>query len=168
MLTTTPRIRVRIPTKPVVFLKNGPFPTFFLYFRLSIQFALNKCSITNLLMPRFELPTSSVGINSSAICATSAAIVNISVFKRAIHSLFFIHYQSFQTNKRIWHQIKIKNAHPVSGAGIRTHVLLNMSLLPLPLDQGSSPYWFFVKYFVIIRHCTLNKHSFYARGYKQI
>ena len=27
--------------------------------------------------------------------------------------------------------------HPVYSAGIRTHDLLDMSLLPLPLDQGS-------------------------------
>ena len=31
----------------------------------------------------------------------------------------------------------MKNIHPVSGAGIRTHNLLIMSLLPWPLDQGS-------------------------------
>ena len=29
-----------------------------------------------------------------------------------------------------------KNVHPISSAGIRTHDLLNISLLPLPLDQG--------------------------------
>ena len=31
------------------------------------------------------------------------------------------------------------NVHPGYGAGIRTHDLWNMSLLPLPLDQGSIP-----------------------------
>ena len=30
-----------------------------------------------------------------------------------------------------------KNFHPVNGAGIRTHNLRNMSVLPLLLDQGS-------------------------------
>ena len=32
-----------------------------------------------------------------------------------------------------------KNVHPVYGAGIRTHNLRNVSLFPLPLDQGSHP-----------------------------
>ena len=32
----------------------------------------------------------------------------------------------------------VKNIHPVHGAGIRTHDLCNMSLLPQPLDQGCS------------------------------
>ena len=32
-----------------------------------------------------------------------------------------------------------KNVHPVYGTGIRTHDLQNVSLLPLPLDQGSRP-----------------------------
>ena len=31
----------------------------------------------------------------------------------------------------------MKNVHPVSGTGIRTHDLLVVSLLPLPQDQGS-------------------------------
>ena len=33
----------------------------------------------------------------------------------------------------------MKNVHPVYGAGIQTHNLWNMSLLPWPLDQGSRP-----------------------------
>ena len=33
----------------------------------------------------------------------------------------------------------VKNVHPVYGAGIRTHNLQNVSLFPLPLDQGSRP-----------------------------
>ena len=32
-----------------------------------------------------------------------------------------------------------KNVHPVYGAGIQTHDLLNMSHIPLPLDQDSHP-----------------------------
>ena len=32
-----------------------------------------------------------------------------------------------------------KNVHPVFGAGILTHDLQNVSLLPKPLDQGSRP-----------------------------
>ena len=34
---------------------------------------------------------------------------------------------------------KWKNVHPVYGAGIRTHDLLNMSLLQKPLDQAPAP-----------------------------
>ena len=33
----------------------------------------------------------------------------------------------------------VKNVHPVYGAGIRTHDLHNMCLLPLPLNQGTRP-----------------------------
>ena len=32
-----------------------------------------------------------------------------------------------------------KNVHPVNSTGIQTHNLWNMSLLPLPLDQGFHP-----------------------------
>ena len=57
--------------------------------------------------------------------------------KWANPSLFFIYFRvsnhitNFTTNSYV------KNVHPVYGAGIRTHSLWNMSLLPLPLDQGS-------------------------------
>ena len=44
------------------------------------------------------------------------------------------HHYNFY-NKYMW-----KNVHPVYGAGIRTHDLWNVSLFPLPLDQGSRPY----------------------------
>ena len=33
-------------------------------------------------------------------------------------------------------QIHVKNGHPVYGAGIQTHNLLNATLLPYPLGQG--------------------------------
>ena len=33
----------------------------------------------------------------------------------------------------------MKNVHPAPGAGIQTHILLNMRFLPKPLDQGSRP-----------------------------
>ena len=33
-----------------------------------------------------------------------------------------------------------KNVHPVDSAGIQTHNLQDMSLLPYSLDQGSRPY----------------------------
>ena len=46
-------------------------------------------------------------------------------------SLFII----FQTNKTILQQPIVKNV----GSGIQTHDLLNMRLLPLPQDKGSSP-----------------------------
>ena len=48
--------------------------------------------------------------------------------------------QIFTTNK--WEKCHV---HPVYGAGIRTHDLWNMSLLPKPLDQGSRPYFGLVK-----------------------
>ena len=39
-------------------------------------------------------------------------------------------FLSFQTNITIFKQINVKNIHPVYGAGIQTHNLRNMSLLP--------------------------------------
>ena len=45
--------------------------------------------------------------------------------------LYFFHlFSSFQTQNIILQQINVKNFHPVYGAGIRTHDLWNMSLLP--------------------------------------
>ena len=45
----------------------------------------------------------------------------------------------FKQTKQFLQQINVKNVHPVTGAGIRTHNLLNMSRIPQPLDQGSRP-----------------------------
>ena len=55
-------------------------------------------------------------------------------------AFFIVYFGLFkQTPLQILQQINVKNVHPVYGAGIRTHNLQNMSLLPLPLDQGSRP-----------------------------
>ena len=43
------------------------------------------------------------------------------------------------SNKQFYNNNMWINAHPVYGAGIQTHVLQNMSLLPYPLDQGFHP-----------------------------
>ena len=51
----------------------------------------------------------------------------------------FVYFWYFQTNIRILQQINVTIIHLVSGAGNRTHNLLNMSLLPQPLDQCSPP-----------------------------
>ena len=45
--------------------------------------------------------------------------------------LFLFYFWSFQIN--------VKSGHLVSGIGVRTHDLLIMSLLTLPLDQGCLP-----------------------------
>ena len=46
-----------------------------------------------------------------------------------------------QTSLKFLQQINVKkcHVHPVYGVGIRTHDLLNMCCLPLPLEQGSRP-----------------------------
>ena len=49
-----------------------------------------------------------------------------------------VYFKSFQSN--ILEQINVKIVHLVFGTGIRTHNLLIMSLLSLPLDQGSIAY----------------------------
>ena len=46
----------------------------------------------------------------------------------------------FKQKIQFLQQINVKkcpNVHPAYGAAIRTHYLTNMSLHPLPLDQGS-------------------------------
>ena len=50
--------------------------------------------------------------------------------KWANPGLFFIYFQSFQTNNTILQQINAKNVYPVYGAQIWTHNLLNMSHHP--------------------------------------
>ena len=53
----------------------------------------------------------------------------------------FCLFRSFQTNIITIFTTNIcgKNVHPVYGARIRTHDFWNVSLFPLPLDQGSRP-----------------------------
>ena len=43
---------------------------------------------------------------------------------------FIIYFRSFQTNITIFTTLDVKNFRPVSGAGIRTHDLMDMSLHP--------------------------------------
>ena len=51
-------------------------------------------------------------------------------FKWANPVLFFDYFQFVQSNITILEQINVKNIHPVSAAGIRTHNLLIVSFLP--------------------------------------
>ena len=54
-----------------------------------------------------------------------------SFFKKwAILGLFFVYFRLFKQTLQFLQQINVKNVHPVYGAGIRTHDLWNMSLLP--------------------------------------
>ena len=43
----------------------------------------------------------------------------------------------------------MKNVHPVYSAGILTHVIMNMSLLPEPLDHGSRPTYLLTTFLLI-------------------
>ena len=52
---------------------------------------------------------------------------------RTLFRLFSV-FSNKQYN--LYNESMRKNIHPVSGAGIRTHDLLNTSCLPWPLDQG--------------------------------
>ena len=54
--------------------------------------------------------------------------------------LFRLFSVYFKQTIQILQQIKVKNVHPVSDAGIQTHDLLIMSLLLKPLDKGSRPF----------------------------
>ena len=51
----------------------------------------------------------------------------ISVFKWAIPGLFLIYFRLYKQSLQFLQQINVNNFH---GAGIRTHNLWNMSLLP--------------------------------------
>ena len=63
-----------------------------------------------------------------------------SFFKFAILGLFDRLFTVFSNEHcNFLQQYNVKNVHPVSGAGIRTHNLFDMSLLPLPLDHCSRP-----------------------------
>ena len=48
-----------------------------------------------------------------------------------------VYFRLFKQILQFLQQINVKNVHPVYSAGIQTHNLWNMSLLPKPLDQGS-------------------------------
>ena len=50
--------------------------------------------------------------------------------KWAIPGLSFIYFRLFKQTLQSLQQIKVTNVHPVYGAGIRTHILRYMSLLP--------------------------------------
>ena len=50
--------------------------------------------------------------------------------KWANPGLFIVYFRSFHTNNTMFQQIYVKNVNPVYGAGIRAHVLRNMSLFP--------------------------------------
>ena len=54
-------------------------------------------------------------------------------------SLFLIYFRLFKQTLQFLQQIYVKNVHPVYCAGIWTHDLQEISLLPKPLDQGSCP-----------------------------
>ena len=64
----------------------------------------------------------------------------IFIKKWAIPGLLVAYFRLFQANINILQQIYVKNVHPEYSVGIWTHDLLNMSLLPYPLDQGSHPW----------------------------
>ena len=75
--------------------------------------------------------------------AEASVVLTVSVvfFKmgqsRPLFRLFSVFFK--KTSIQFCNKLMWKNVHPVYGPGIRTHDLHNMSLLPLPLDQGSRP-----------------------------
>ena len=99
-------------------------------------------------------------------------------FKWANPGPFFFYFRSFQTNITTIFTTNIcgKNVHPVYGAGIRTHDLRNVSLFPLPLDQGSRPkirtivwnYFFVALLFVLYVKCSVLLFVLISRSTKFI
>ena len=56
---------------------------------------------------------------------------------RPLFRLFSVFFK--QTLIQFYNKLMWKNVRPVYSTGIRTHDLQIVSLLPLPLDQGSRP-----------------------------
>ena len=50
--------------------------------------------------------------------------------KMAIPCIFFVYFRLFKQTLQFLEQINVKNVHAEYGAGIQTHDLQNMSLLP--------------------------------------
>ena len=59
--------------------------------------------------------------------------------KWAILGLFYVYFCLFTQTLQFLQQINVKNGQPINCAGIQTHNLWSMGLLPKPLDQGSRP-----------------------------
>ena len=69
-------------------------------------------------------------------------------------------FSLFKQTLRFLQQIYVKNVHPVYRAGIWTHDILNMSLLPQRLDQGSHPpSWFYFLQTSHISWCSFSHQS---------
>ena len=79
-------------------------------------------------MTGYDLRTSGVGRDHSANRATTAT--RVSMFLNWPWPHLIIYFRSFQTQITIFTIIYVKNDHPVSDAGIRTHYLLYTILLP--------------------------------------
>ena len=77
-------------------------------------------------------------------------------FKWANHGLFFVYFSLFKQTLQFLRQIYVKKFHPVFCAGIRTHNLLNVSLLTLPLGQGTRPCSLFVSHSLILHSFPLS------------
>ena len=69
--------------------------------------------------------------------ATRIFPTNLSTHDFTLEISFFVYFRIFKQTLQFLQQIFVKNFHAVHGAVIRTHDLQEMSLLPLPLDQGS-------------------------------
>ena len=86
----------------------------------------------------YSLPTSE--LNSKKASPFSYFTHYLFYKKWAIPASFsFIFVFSNKQNNFYNKYLHVINVHPVYGAGIWTHDLQNMSLLPWPLDQGSCP-----------------------------
>ena len=71
------------------------------------------------------------GLNFLLQWCTPSLFLLFLLFKCVFSVFSNKHHYNFN-NKYVW-----KNVHLVNGAGIQTHDLENMNLLPQPLDQGS-------------------------------
>ena len=67
---------------------------------------------------------------SVVVAAAAAVVLGDDVKNWAIPGLFSVYFRLFKQILQFLQQICVKNVHPAYGAGIRTHDLNIMSLLP--------------------------------------
>ena len=121
------------------FLRTTPYRVYSL--RVSFNVSLTPCLAAVYLTKRVNLLITSTLLSKDSIIGSKSFKDNVTrkiyfLKKWSIISLFFIYFCLFKQTLQSLQQINVENVHPVYGAGIQTHNLWHMCLIPLPLDQG--------------------------------
>ena len=73
----------------------------------------------------------------SSLLQTVTLIIGLKMAQQRPLFCFFRYFQTNIDTILTTNKCEKRHVHPVYRTGIRTHDLWNMTLLPLPLDQGS-------------------------------